>query len=80
MSAVLDASALLAHLQREPGGDSVRAVLGQAVMSTVNWAEVIQKAPGPDADAAGLRSSLESLGLTFEPFSAIQAETAGRLR
>ena len=43
MSAVLDASALLAYLQREPGAASVRAVLGGALMSTVNWTEVVQR-------------------------------------
>lgn len=80
MRVVLDASALLAYLQCEPGGDSVRAVLGQAVMSTVNWAEVVQKLPDQDAETTGIRSSLASLGLAFEPFSAVQAEIAGRLR
>ena len=80
MSAVLDASALLAYLQREPGADSVRAVLGGALMSTVNWTEVIQKAAGSQSEAAALRGDLESLGLALEPFSASQAGIAGSLR
>ena len=42
MSVVLDASALLAYLQREPGADLVRSVIAGAVMSTVNWTEVVQ--------------------------------------
>ena len=80
MSAVLDASALLAYLQREPGAGSVRAVLGDALMSTVNWTEVIQKAAGSENEAAELRADLESLGLVLEPFSASQAGIAGSLR
>ncbi len=80
MSAVLDASALLAYLQREPGAGSVRAVLGGAIMSTVNWTEVVQKAAGSESEAAELQVGLESLGLVLEPFSATQAGIAGSLR
>ena len=80
MSVVLDASALLAYLQDEPGGERVRAVLAQAVMSTVNWAEVVGKARGQGVDTQGLQDDLASLGLALEPFSAAQAERAGRSR
>ena len=80
MSVVLDASALLAYLQDEPGGEQVRAVLPRAVMSTVNWTEVIGKAREEGVDTQGLREDLESLGLAFEPFSVVQAEIAGRLK
>ena len=80
MSVVLDASALLAWLQREPGAASVRAVLGGALMSTVNFAEVVQKAADSEGEAAELRAALESLGLALEPFSATQAGIAGSLR
>lgn len=41
MTCVLDASALLALLLGEPGGDVVRAELADAAMSTVNLAEVV---------------------------------------
>jgi PIN domain nuclease of toxin-antitoxin system len=37
---VLDASAALAFLRKEPGGDIVERHLGQAAMSSVNVAEV----------------------------------------
>ena len=80
MSVVLDASALLAYLQGEPGGERVKAVLGQAVLSTVNWAEVIGKAREQGVETKGLQEDLASLGLAFEPFSATQAEIAGRLK
>ena len=43
MSAVLDASALLAYLQRELGHDRVAAALPQSVISAVNWREVTRR-------------------------------------
>ena len=43
-SCVLDASALLAMLQGEPGGEAVEELLQTAVISSVNWSEVAQKA------------------------------------
>lgn len=79
MSIVLDSSALLAYLQQEPGGQRVRQVLNRAVMSTVNWAEVVDKAITAQVDTAGLLSELEALGLSVLPFSATQAELAGSL-
>lgn len=80
MTAVLDASALLAYLQQESGCDAVKAVLNAAVVSTVNWAEVIQKARAGNVDTAGLRNDLVALGLKLEPFTVEQAEVAGELR
>ena len=42
-SAVLDASAVLALLKKEPGADAVRARLGGSLISAVNLSEVISK-------------------------------------
>ena len=72
MSAVPDASALLAYLQEEPGRAAVAAMLPQAVMSTVNWTEVIG-----ETESAGLSS--EDLFDSLEPLSRVQVEIAGRL-
>ncbi len=80
MSAVLDASALLAYLQREAGADSVRAVIANARISTVNWIEVVQKVGEGELEAAQLRTSLEGIGLAFVPLTPSQAEIAGGLR
>ena len=80
MSIVLDASALLAYLQGEVGADRVRAALGEAVISTVNWAEVVQKAGAEVHEAETLRGDAQSLGLVILPFSVSQAEITGRLR
>lgn len=79
MSIVLDSSALLAYLQQERGGQRVGRILDQAVMSTVNWAEVVGKARTAEVDTTGLLSELEALGLSVLPFSATQAELAGSL-
>lgn len=79
MSIVLDSSALLAYLQQERGAQRVRQVLDQAVMSTVNWAEVVGKARTAEIDTTGLLLELETLGLSVLPFSVTQAEIAGSL-
>ncbi len=43
MTALLDASALLALINEEPGADQVEKVLADAAISTVNAAEVASK-------------------------------------
>jgi ribonuclease VapC len=54
-AAILDASAFLAYLWSEPGSAAVReALVRGAVMSTVNWAEVLSRLVdvGEDPDVA----------------------------
>jgi PIN domain nuclease of toxin-antitoxin system len=77
---VLDASALLALLQDEPGGDLVQELLETAAISSVNWTEVTQKALERQVDIEGLRQELAALGLEIVPFTAALAETTARLR
>jgi len=79
MTSVLDASALLAFLQDEPGASKVKAVLPTSAISAVNWSEVIQKSVARGVKVEGLREGLSALGLRILPFSAEQAETAGKL-
>jgi len=79
MTAILDASALLAFLQNEPGGDRVESVLPEAVISSVNWAEVVQKSIAAGVNVDGLREDLEALGLRILPFTAEEAEIAAQL-
>lgn len=62
--AVLDASALLACLEGEPGSDRVLAVLasGSAVMSAVNLAEVLSKLSDrgvPEDEQRRIRANLD---------------------
>lgn len=79
MTVVLDASALLGFLQSEPGGDQVEAVLSEAVISSVNWSEVVQKSVAADVLIDGMREDLEALGAKILPFTAEEAEIAGQL-
>ncbi len=80
MNTILDASAVLAYLQDEPGSAVVRTALDDgALMSTVNWAEVTQKARAAGVETAGLANDMVALGLGLEPFTADQAEIAGNL-
>jgi ribonuclease VapC len=78
---VLDASALLAALNGEPGGAAVVPLMADAVISAVNWSEVVQKAVahGVSADPADLRRDVEALGLNVRPFTASQADIAASL-
>ena len=75
---VLDASALLAWLQNEPGADKVR--LKGALINSVNWSEVLQKARQKNVEMAGVREELEALGLAFRGFGLEkEAERAAEL-
>ncbi len=79
MSAVLDASALLAFLQGETGAEQVEAVLeAGAVCGAANWSEVAQKvrAAGRDWDLA--RGLLLSYDLQVEPVVVDDGEWAAR--
>ena len=79
MTAVLDASAMLAFVQGEPGSDMVAERLeAGAYCSTANWSEVAQKviAAGRDWDLA--RGLLMSYDLRLESVLVADAEWAAR--
>lgn len=76
---VIDASALLAMLAREPGGDAVATVIATTIISAVNWSEVAQKAAAHGVDARSLREDLDSLGVDIVPFGVDEAEAAADL-
>lgn len=78
--AVLDASALLALLHAEPGGELVEPVLERAAISSVNWSEVAQKSIERGKPPGSLREDLEALGLQIVPFTTQEAEMAAQLR
>lgn len=82
---MLDASAALAMLKREPGGEVVARVLaaaepGSVVMGAANLAEVIGKLA--DAGIAPQRAGelLLSTGIQVEPVTGQDAVLAGALR
>jgi PIN domain nuclease of toxin-antitoxin system len=77
---VLDASALLAQLNGEPGFDVVKALIQRSVISSVNWAEVLQKVIALGSrEVRDVREDLASLGLQVLPFTEEDAELTARL-
>ena len=81
MSAVvLDASALLALLNEEPGHAVVTAALPSAVIGTVNLAEVVGKLAEVGVPAAAIDEALSSLAIETVDFDGELARAAGLLR
>ncbi len=79
MTVVLDASAILAFVQDEPGAGVVEEALGnEASCGAANWSEVAQKVLGADRDWDLVRALLVSYGVRIEPVSADDAEWAAR--
>jgi ribonuclease VapC len=76
---VLDASALLAFLQREPGLDRVRRALPEAVVGSVNFAEVVAKLVHWGAPADRVAERLGDLDLDGRAFDRDLAFAAGAL-
>lgn len=74
---VLDASALLALLQKEPGAENVR--LEGSVINSVNFAEVVQKSIAKGKPVRGLLAELRLLGLEVIPFTPEEGLLAGEL-
>jgi len=76
----LDASAVLAVLQEEPGGEEVAALLPSAVIGAVNAAEVVGKLVEAGMPAADARAAVAALGFDVVPFDHDLAEATGALR
>ena len=72
---VLDASALLALINREPGWEVVaRAAAGDdATISAVNYSEVLQKAARVGIAAEEIDAALDELAITITPFGRLDA-------
>jgi ribonuclease VapC len=80
-SAVLDASAVLAVLNREPGADSITDAFGdEPVISTVNYAEVISKLVERGGAWQEAVRAVANLALTIIDFDSALAERTGSLR
>jgi PIN domain nuclease of toxin-antitoxin system len=80
MNVVLDASAILALILKEPGSDIVAASLGGAMISSVNMAEVYSKCADRGLDAGVVRKLFTGLGVEVATFSDRHALVAGQLR
>ncbi len=79
-SAVLDSSAILAVLNNEPGADAVEEMLDDALVSTVNYAEVVAKLVERGSTSAQAQSALRSIALTTSDFDILLAQRTGALR
>lgn len=82
MKYVLDASAILAWILREPGSERVRQLMetGNCMISGVNAAEVIAKLADKQRPETVLREVIRHIGAECMPFDAAQATEAGLLR
>jgi PIN domain nuclease of toxin-antitoxin system len=78
---VLDASAVLALLYSEPGAEEVLSRIDGSIMSSVNLAEVLQKASQVGQDPHEISDLLKTLVAGIVPFDDVMAaETAALWR
>lgn len=80
MRVVLDASAVLTALLKEPGAARVGAVLDAAIVSAVNLAEVAAGLVRNGAEVREARAVLRALSLTVVPADEELAIDAGLMR
>lgn len=76
---VLDASAVLAYLFEEPGGDIVADVIAGACISTVNLAEVATRVARNGMDPQQLAGDIEDMNVEVAPFAVRDALAAATL-
>lgn len=67
---VLDASAVLALLQGEPGSEKLRKLLPEALVSAVNQAEVLAKLVNHGMPAAEAQAAFDALHVEVTAFEA----------
>jgi len=77
---VLDASALLALLNREPGEEEVAKAIPGAIMSTVNLSEVVAKLAENGMPEDVIATALAGIEIEILPFDEAGAYQAGGLR
>ncbi len=80
MNIVLDSSAVLALLWKEPGADMVAKSIGYSSISTVNASEVVAKMVDRGIDAATAEHILLALGIEIISFDTPTSILTGQLR
>jgi ribonuclease VapC len=80
MTVVLDASAVLAMLWHERGGDRVAAISEDTIVSVVNLSEVVAKMLDRGFTETQAREVADQIESTVIPFDEGQALSAGLLR
>jgi len=76
---IIDASAILAAILGEAGGDAVFDMLDEATVSTVNVAEVYTYAAINELPTEAIDAFFADTGIEIAPFDQQQAVAAGRL-
>ena len=76
---VLDASALMALLNVEPGAEAVEELATVAAISSINWCETYGKLRTAGVDAALLGANMLETGITILPFDETDARNTGEL-
>lgn len=77
---ILDASAVLALVNREPGAERVATRLANGAISAVNVAEVFARLDDIGLDGNMCRRVIAALGLQIIPFDEEDAAASGTLR
>ena len=80
MTVILDASAILALLNAEPGASVVADAVSDAAISAVNLSEVVAKLVDDGMPSNAISDSLRILELDVITFDAEQAYESGLLR
>lgn len=79
MTAVIDASVILAWLQDEPGSDVAERHLMEGIIGAANWSEVLQKARQHGAQPGVVGRLLGSFGLQVVDVTGEDAERAAEM-
>jgi PIN domain nuclease of toxin-antitoxin system len=79
VTSVVDASAVLAWLQDEPGADAAEAILMKGVIGAANWSEVLQKSRQHGVEVGTVVMLLATFGLQVIDVNAADAEQAASL-
>lgn len=79
MTAVIDASVVLAWLQDEPGSEMAERHMVEGMIGATNWSEVLQKARQHGAQLGLVARLLISFGVQVVDVTAEDAERAAEL-